>query len=299
MKVIVITLGGIGNQLFQLSALAEFSTQADLIIDSNLFHDSSNLIDLGLYDFIVASNLVHQEFHGNTWIIRRFAGVLLRLSAWKYRRKIHGLIFNLLFKITQALMVNRYDSKVSLFVPGNVGFETYSKSDGTECVVLLGYFQSFKFHKSRDSIRDRFFNNQKYLYLQSIRSRELGLFPKPLIVHVRRGDYLKNPRFGVLSKAYYLENIPRVFEESGAASIWLFANDFKDILDYVPKQLRARTRVMNDIRLSDLENLFLMTSGHAYLIANSTFSWWAAYLSNANPTSIIYSFPLVRRFSRP
>jgi hypothetical protein len=113
----------------------------------------------------------------------------------------------------------------------------------------------------------------------------------PLVVHIRRGDYLLNPQLGVLSKKYYLENIAHVLKETNAKSVWIFSDNCESPLDFIPEQFRAITRVMNFDNISDLETLEIMKLGHAFLIANSSFSWWAAYLSNADSKNIYVPEP--------
>jgi hypothetical protein len=297
MKIIIPSLGGIGNQLFQLSALAEYAPQGELIVDSNLFQKSFSPSDFGHQNFEFISMINFEEFARLKWLSRRFAGLTLRLSNWNEKSGLYKFIYILISKIAKIILGMRYGEKVSLLAPSNIGYDHLSIPPSSELVVLLGYFQSYKYHKNRISMP----NNMSHLdqNLKMLESIDLGVQKKPLVVHIRRGDYLKNPQLGTLSKRYYLENIPYAMSKSGADCIWVFTNDSENSAEYIPGSLKPITQFFENHNLSDMETLILMSHGYAFLTANSTFSWWAAYLSNVSPERIFIPCPWYTDLDEP
>lgn len=95
-------------------------------------------------------------------------------------------------------------------------------------------------------------------------------------IHVRRGDYVRLPNHHPVQTREYYE---KAVEEIGIDNEFLiFSDDLegcKDLFDFLPKKHFYTTEV-------DWSDLYMMSLCKDNIIANSTFSWWAAYL-NANP----------------
>lgn len=107
---------------------------------------------------------------------------------------------------------------------------------------------------------------------------------KPIMVHIRRGDYAQAPGlWGMLNQDWYLNAIQIVQDRLGERPVWIFSDD---------KVLAAKfgsTFPSNQVSVIDAppgvneaEELVLMSSGFANIIANSSFSWWAASLSRSS-----------------
>ena len=285
-RVIFPVLGGIGNQLFQLSALANLSSEYERVVDSTLFSDSPNFSKLTPNNLAISRTLKFMEFEKVQRLSRRLMGLLLRYSFVQSQGGLRGSIYSILVHIAEIVLAKRYGSKVSLIVLSETGYSDISISEDSNSVVILGYCQSYRFHSSTYSVRELFRCRLSVIDRIGFSPTELAKIEVPLVVHIRRGDYLLNPQLGLLSKRYYSENIARALKESRAKSIWLFSNGLESPLEFIPEQFRSQTRVMNFDNITDLESLEIMKLGHAFLIANSSFSWWAAYLSNADSKNI-------------
>jgi hypothetical protein len=114
--------------------------------------------------------------------------------------------------------------------------------------------------------------------------------PRAVSLHVRRGDYVSNPRFaarhGSCTPDYYARALDHVAARMGAEPV-LYA--FSDDPDWVRANLRlpAQMRVVghNDAA-RNVEDLRLMSACRHHIIANSSFSWWGAWL-NPRPDRIV------------
>lgn len=292
-------LGGIGNQLFQVTALLNLKHDAKLKIDTTLFSSSNGVKESLLKDIPLFHPIDFHKYSSWGRMTRRLAGLSLRFSYFQEKSKIFKQLFRFLFFLTQISFSLRYSQKVFLLCPSGTGFHSIEIPSQAQCVVMLGYFQS---HRYQDW--NTFSKTDLHLQSEELRmktqiwqSRESST--KPLIVHIRRGDYLVNPHLGVIAEDYYLRNIPFVFEKSDCDAIWVFSNDNSVVSRYVPENLHGVMRIFPSTGFTDLETLEVMKLGHAYLIANSTFSWWAANLSRARAHNIYIPKPWHAKIADP
>jgi hypothetical protein len=108
-------------------------------------------------------------------------------------------------------------------------------------------------------------------------------------IHFRRGDYVRNAHFnremGVLNLAYYQRAAAHMRERFPTATFFIFSDD----IEAVEKDFRppgAHTFVRATPTWNSFDHLRLMSFCQHAIIANSTFSWWAAWL-NAYPAKTI------------
>jgi len=132
------------------------------------------------------------------------------------------------------------------------------------------YCQSWKyFHDISGEIRSMF------TLPEAVTKRECGT----VAVHIRRGDYFT----AHAGKHGFLDN--RYFEAAMTAARSLLGQDvqfaiFSDDLAWCRQQPWLQGCVFVDIP-NEQEALFQMSKFEAFIISNSTFSWWAAYLSGS------------------
>ena len=110
-------------------------------------------------------------------------------------------------------------------------------------------------------------------------------------LHIRRGDYISNPithQFhGVCSLEYYLTAIARLKEQIKAPHFFVFSDD----IQWGKEHLRLEdpgTFVDHNGGEKNYEDLRLMSRCKHHIIANSTFSWWGAWLST-HPEKIVFA----------
>ena len=148
--------------------------------------------------------------------------------------------------------------------------------------LMFGYFQHVQyFVEYRDELRAMFLR-------PSIVQKLSIQFPHvhhSYFLHVRRGDYLNDTQYWMNSDVYYTTATELILTQDPEAHFYIFSDDF----DYcrnspILQRLPSRTFINN---LNDIESLYLMIMCRkGGICANSTFSWWAAFL-NSNPFKLI------------
>jgi len=132
-------------------------------------------------------------------------------------------------------------------------------------LTLSGYFQSEKYFKQfSEDVR------KEFTFKQFIDPLEEGV----VAVHVRRGDYTNLQDHHPLCTLDYYEKSMAMFEDS---SFLVFSDD----IEWCKENIKG-PRVMYSEENSAARDLQLMASCDYNIIANSSFSWWGAWL-NDNP----------------
>ncbi len=126
--------------------------------------------------------------------------------------------------------------------------------------------------------------------------------PNSVAVHVRRGDYLHHPVFKVCDSAYYLDSMQQMRASLPAARFFIFSDDpqwcrenFKapDVAAIIgrrcneEKDAATGDRRHDHARANPLHDLYLMSLASHHIIANSTYSWWAAWLGEKPGQQVI------------
>jgi hypothetical protein len=82
-------------------------------------------------------------------------------------------------------------------------------------------------------------------------------------------------------------------------NVWVFSDEPTEVNQYIKLPLGYGMRVVGDNGLNPAETLELMRHGSAYVIANSTFSWWAAFLSYERGCPTIMPAPWFQNMPSP
>jgi hypothetical protein len=138
-------------------------------------------------------------------------------------------------------------------------------------VDYMGYWQSFKyFYKEWDAIKDEF--RWEKSFLDGIWERtdfRPGL--NDWCVHIRLKDYVNNPNYVRLTPEYYIE----FFRSNPDKQYYIFSDHIPD----ARKMVGLWPNVQFVGGSTDIEDLALMSQFKNFIIANSSFSWWAAHLA--------------------
>lgn len=103
-----------------------------------------------------------------------------------------------------------------------------------------------------------------------------------LAIHMRRGDYLNySDSFGVLSDDYYLDALVEISKKVRFEEVLIFT-DSPELTDDICKSIETKVKVVTNKDLSTSETLVLMSRCDGLITSNSTYSFWAAILSENN-----------------
>ena len=157
----------------------------------------------------------------------------------------------------------------------------------TDPVFLDGFFQSPRYFEDIATlIRQEFRIREDQSMGVSKKAAEMEELPS-VGVHIRRGDFL-NPKtaayHGVLDASYYANAVGLMQEKIPGSFFYIFSDDIDWVKDNL--SLPAGTEFVSSFTKSPIEDFFLMTKCRHNIIANSSFSWWPAWLNN-NPAKIV------------
>ncbi len=143
---------------------------------------------------------------------------------------------------------------------------------------------------------------KKYIEFPQIESawlrNEFSIIDAGMVVaiHVRRTDYINLPEiYDVVTKKYYKNAVNYFREKYNSVSFWLFSDDIQGAQVFLKDIVRFDRIVDSPKDVPVGENLKLMSSFKGIIIANSTFSWWAAYIGHMNGRTLEVILP--SRFS--
>lgn len=156
-------------------------------------------------------------------------------------------------------------------------------------VILEGYWQSEKYFTH---VADRLRNEIRAYggrasHLTSLREC-LAADRTAVSLHIRRGDYVSNESnstfHGVCSLDYYREAVESIQARVGKPTFYVFTDD----PDWAKENLWfSHHLVSGSSRFSPQDELDLMSRCSHHIIANSSFSWWGAWLNPSQEKSVI------------
>ncbi len=149
-------------------------------------------------------------------------------------------------------------------------------------------FQSEKYFKEIKDIilKEITLKNQLSYESQNVQN-SIKLEANSTSIHIRRGDYAKNPHtnkhHGLIDLDYYYKAVEYIKNKSEYPLFFIFSDD----IDWVRVHLKVENCIfISNPKMSEIEEMYLMSQCKHNIIANSTFSWWGAYL-NQNINKIV------------
>jgi hypothetical protein len=159
-------------------------------------------------------------------------------------------------------------------------------------VILVGYWQDPRYFSGIGNVLRSEFTLRKPPSSRSAQIAEAIQGEESISIHIRRTDYVRNPRnveiFEECPMDYYRDAMNLIAERCSNPHYFVFSDD----PDWARANLRVNGRLMTFVTHNDTgaahEDLMLMRQCRHNIIANSTFSWWGAWL-NDNPQKIVVS----------
>lgn len=271
--------GGLGNQMFQYAAGLALAEQRRTVLKLDVSWFREDPAYEGHNRYALSCLNITEQFATQEEIDRVRGVALTRTERWSVA-------------LARALRLRqhaeRYTSPANWHRPPTFAYypQFLAQPDNT---YLNGMFQSEKFFANvADRLRQHFtFRYPPTPEVQSIADR-IRSGPSAAI-HFRRGDYMRNADFsrdiGVLDLRYYERAVTLIRERSPSAKLYIFSDDIESVArDFHPTGPHEFVRCVRPYHAHDKIRLMSMCDHIA--IANSTFSWWAAWL-NPSPNKIV------------
>lgn len=258
-------MGGLGNQMFQYAALRAMMLE----------NGTSGVISLkGI------TNKTHNVYSLNHFNINN--DDITVSSSEIFKSKITYLIYGFYcvflvkFKFGYSIMksIQPFLNSIGIYcVPD--GYIKLSKIKSKKN-TMVGYFQSTKyFDKYKNIIKSELtvkepVKKENVKLLQDIKNSN------SICVHIRRGDYIGS-NHQVCDTSYYLKAIKIISKKVKNPKFYIFSDD----IEWVKNNINFKVKVNYiDGNNKNYEELQLMYSCKHFIISNSSFSWWAQYLTD-------------------
>ncbi len=253
--------GGLGNQMFQYAIARALSEH----------YQSTFLLDRSWFD-VPQSETTPRPYQLDLLQIQNVANsdLIFPKKPNKLIKALQGFI--------PANPIVYYQQNAFEFDPSLFRLKRMAERD----LFLFGYWQAYPYLESIRPILQTEFKtkaptpNHYQAYLQQIRSSE------SVMLHIRRGDYVNSPSaakfHGVLPLSYYQQAIEVLLLQKPDSHFFIFSDDLPWAKEALPKNLKI-TFVENALQAdAAAQELQLMTECKHQIIANSSLSWWGAWL---------------------
>jgi Glycosyl transferase family 11 len=272
MRVFSKQISGLGNQLFQYAAGLYFADKYKGKL-SVIQEPAAGALSYGTYlrPFLLSRFQITAPTH----VLNRFDRLMLAQDSRRLRMssplKALGRI-----AVRHESQSQRYHFVEDLDLPS-----------GVRTLYISGYWQAYGYAESvasqlRSELRLKEpakGNNQRLL-------EQIDAAPVSVSLHMRRGDYTLAAENNVaLPLDYYLRAIDFIRERFEDPVFFIFSDDIEFARQSLPAGIR-RVFVEGNDDASSQEDQRLMAACQHHIIANSSFSWWGAWLS-PNPRKVV------------
>ena len=269
-KMIIIRMsGGLGNQMFQYALYLKFKSMGTEVYmeDYSQYSGNNSFRDIQLDAFGISYDRVSADKYYEYTDL--YPGLKNKL-----RRKLFGR------------KSREYEEKICTF-DKNV----LTQNDS----IIYGYYQSEKYF---EDIKDKVINSFKFLPEISKKAEEIlakcvkfSEEDNLVSIHIRRGDYLDfEPIYGnICTDKYYEKAINYILDRIKNPVFIVITNDEKWAVEWVKKYVAQGLKMYVINGISEQEgylDMCVMTKCEHNILANSSFSWWGAYL-NLNPQKLV------------
>ena len=276
--------GGLGNQLFQFMHGLKVSSRHPLMVDwSNLVSPNKLRTDPELLSTNFPVNVKRIDSrHDSIFLycaIKLFFHFTIQDASY-FEKK--SFLKKMLVETALRYFAERYGESVGV----SLGQKSYTMGKKGEINWLhFGYFQSTEsISVEGQEFLDKFVKENDSIFLQCL--EEESRMSQPLVVHVRLGDYLNEKQIGLLSLKYFSEAIEFAVSSFSFNEIWVFSDDEANCLDVIPDKYLSICKIKSTVGKTSLQAILALRFGKGYVLSNSTFSWFGAYLRK-DRTSVV------------
>jgi len=255
-KAIIYLSGGLGNQLFQYAFAKSLQSNYNIKFEINttfynrIFKEQTPR-EIGLNLF----NLKFKDCSDN---------------------KLQRIILKIKEKLSNILSINS-----TYYNENKVNHKNFNNLNLKKKNYFRGYWQNSKYFESiKNDLKIDFSLDHNLKNLDPNKFKKITE-TNSVCVHVRRKDYLGTD-YDVVDVNYYRNAFKKIESQSTNLNFFIFSDDINwcnENLSFLPNSTFCSFSMLNDFHLMSLCKHFI--------IPNSTFSWWAAYLSNNNNKIVI------------
>lgn len=267
MKIVNI-LGGLGNQMF---------SYAFAIALQHRFPNEEVKIDVSSFGTYGLHNGLEIESIFNVKLKRATKEEIKRLAYYSDNYKIGRFKKRLLPRKKTTC----YELPLSKFNRRDL----YTSEDK----YYEGYWQNYQyFHMYREEIRKAYvFKNPLPVEVELVKKKICET--NSVCIHVRRGDYLLQKLYqGCCELDYYQRAVQFILETEQEPHFFIFSNDIEWCKENIVPMLGKHYSIVDCNRgENSYRDMQLMSYAKRLIIANSSFSWWAAYLNDYEDLKVI------------
>ena len=270
--IIVRLFGGMGNQMFQyaLGRVLSIKNNTELVLDT------VHLTDHGKRFWYPKH--VNRNYDLDLFSIQARIATQSDIPR-KYRVWGNTFLKDIIYILTRKLFKNPYKEKYFHFDPNILTAPDDS--------YVEGFWQSYKYFENyTDVIRKDF----QIVTPLSQEIKNLGneiQNSESLCVHVRRGDFVNNAYHEVVNLEYYKKAFQIISKQFLIKKVYVFSDDITWCRENI--HFPIETMYIEDLFAGErgIGHFWLMQQGKYFIIPNSTFSWWAAWLSERKDKQVI------------
>ena len=261
--IIAVLKGGLGNQLFQYACARALSLRNGEPVKFDVTGYIGAMTGDTPRQYLLSKFNIHNEMIATNEEVRIFKYPYGKISkGWRMVRTKLGLH-------NVGYVPRILKKKGDLYLDGFWQTERYF----TDCADIIRKELTLKDPMSAEAIA----------YASLISST-----PESVSLHVRRGDVARdsqtNPYYGICTPEYYTHALEYIGTHLKNPHIFIFSDDPAWVIENI--SIPFPFTVVSGKSIPDYEELSLMSMCTHHIIANSTFSWWGAWL-NTNPKKIV------------
>ncbi|ERJ94496.1 alpha-1,2-fucosyltransferase [Treponema lecithinolyticum] len=264
--------GGLGNQMFCYAfACALQKCGHKVYVDTSLYRKAT--VHSGIdfcHNGLETERLFGIKFdEADTADVRRLStsaeGLLNRIRRKYFTKKTHYI--DTVFKYTPELL-----------------------SDKNDC-YLEGYWQTEKYFLPIEKDIRRLFTfrptlSEKSAAVQSaLQAQQAAVLSAS--IHVRRGDFLNTKTLNVCTETYYNNAIKYAVKKHAVSRFYIFSDDIPWCREHLCFCNAHAVFIDWNTGNDSWQDMALMSMCRCNIIANSSFSWWAAWLNNASDKTVL------------
>lgn len=276
--IIIKLWGGLGNQMFQYALARNLAEKrfASLKLDVSDFAPGMDR-RYNLQCFNIQEHIASQAETEN---FLKEEQTKSETNKFQLLRKLGNRITGGRFAFHSEVVVEKYE---------DCGVFNSAILQKKGSLYLMGCWQTEKYFKE---IRNVLLKEFTIKYPQEEKNKMFGADIQncnSVSIHVRRGDYISDPvtyeKHGVCSLDYYSRCVDHISRLVSNPHFFVFSDDPTWVRENI-KLSHPVTYVNHNDDLRNYEDMVLMSKCKHNIIANSSFSWWGAWL-NRNPDKIV------------